>query len=441
MGSGSQCEARSFSASIASKTRHDDAEKPGDAENPGGWCASGAYAFVPDRRHDVQVADPRLAARTGAIEPFRVVEVMEAAWALEAAGRSVVWFCVGEPDFGTPPAVVTAAEQSIHDGRVHYTGSLGLPELREAISDYYAHRLGVAVPASRIVVTTGASGALLMALAATLDPQREIVLADPGYPCNRSFVRLYEGAVRGVAVDSGSNYQLTAALVDSSWTDATAGVLLATPSNPTGTVVPPSELTAIADTVAARGGVLYVDEIYGELVYDRAPSTVLAHTDDVFVINSFSKTFGMTGWRLGWLVTPEWALDAVRSLAQNMYISPPAPSQHGAVAAFTPAVWQVVDERRRAFQERRDVLVAGLRSIGFGVPVRPEGAFYVYADISAFDDDSAVFARRVLEDAGVAVTPGRDFGRNAAERHVRFSYTTSLDQVHEGLDRLATYLT
>jgi aspartate/methionine/tyrosine aminotransferase len=376
-----------------------------------------------------------------AIEPFRVVEVMEAAWALEAAGQSVVWFCVGEPDFGTPSRVVAAAGASTRDGHVHYTGSLGIPELREAISDYYARRLGAAVAPGRIVVTTGASGALLMALAATLDPGREIVLADPGYPCNRSFVRLYEGTVRGVPVDSGSNYQLTAGLVESAWTERTGGVLLATPSNPTGTVVPPAELTAIADTAAARGGVLYVDEIYGELVYDRAPSTVLGHTDDAFVINSFSKTFGMTGWRLGWLVTPEWALDAVRSLAQNMYISPPAPAQYGALAAFTPEVWDVVAERRHAFQERRDVLVAGLRSIGFGVPVQPEGAFYVYADISAFDDDSAVFARRVLQDAGVAVTPGCDFGRNAAERHVRFSYTTSLDQVHKGLDRLAAYLT
>ena len=376
-----------------------------------------------------------------AIEPFRVVEVMEAAWALEAAGRSVVWFCVGEPDFGTPPQVVAAAGASMRDGHVHYTGSLGIPELRDAISDYYARRLGVVVPPSRIVLTTGASGALLMALAATLDPGREIVLADPGYPCNRSFVRLYEGTVRGVPVDSGSNYQLTAGLVDEAWTERTGGVLLATPSNPTGTVVPPAELTAIADTVAAHGGVLYVDEIYGELVYDRAPTTVVGHTDDAFVINSFSKTFGMTGWRLGWLVTPEWALDPVRSLAQNMYISPPAPAQYGALAAFTPEVWDVVAQRRHAFQERRDVLVAGLRAIGFGVPVRPEGAFYVYADISAFDDDSSVFARRVLDDAGVAITPGCDFGRNAAERHVRFSYTTSLQQVHEGLDRLSAYLT
>src|SRR5205823_8386148 len=181
-------------------------------------------------------------------------------------------------------------------------------------------------------------------------------------------------------------------------------------------------------------------EIYGELLFDRAPTSVLTHTDDAFVVNSCSKTFGMTGWRLGWLVTPEWAVDAVRSLAQNIYISPPAPAQYGALAAFTPAVWQVVDERRRAFQERRDRLVAGLREIGFGVPVRPEGAFYVYAEISAFDDDSAAFARRLLLDAGVAVTPGQDFGTNGAERHVRFSYTTSLDQIDEGLARMAAYL-
>ena len=241
-------------------------------------------------------------------------------------------------------------------------------------------------------------------------------------------------------VGAATNYQLTAELVEGAWSERTAGVLLATPSNPTGTVVAPDELVAIADAVAARQGTLYVDEIYGELVYDRSPTTVLAHTDDAFVINSCSKTFGMTGWRLGWMVVPPWAVDAVRTLAQNMFISPPAPAQHGALAAFTPGVWDIVEERRQAFQERRDLLVGGLRSIGFGVAARPEGAFYVYADISAFDADARAFARRLLEDAGVAVTPGLDFGSHGADRHVRFSYTTSLEQIQEGLDRMAAYL-
>jgi aspartate/methionine/tyrosine aminotransferase len=383
----------------------------------------------------------RLAARMATIEPFRVVEVMEAAWELEAAGRSLVWFVAGEPDFGTPPQVVEAAARAAAHGHVHYTASLGIPTLRHAISGYYAERFGVDVSPERVAVTTGASSALLMALAATVDPGGEVVLTDPGYPCNRTFVRLTGGQPVGVAVDGSTNYQLTSDLVAGAWTERTSGVLLATPSNPTGTVVPPAELTAITDLVAARGATLYVDEIYGELVYDRAPSTVLAHTDNAFVINSCSKTFGMTGWRLGWMVVPSWAVEAVRTLAQNVYISPPAPAQHGAVAAFTPSVWQIVEERRQAFQERRDVLVAGLRTIGFRVHARPEGAFYVYADVSAFDTDSAAFARRLLHEAGVAVTPGQDFGTNGADRHVRFSYTTSTENIHEGLERLGAYLT
>jgi len=383
---------------------------------------------------------PHLAARMAAIEPFRVVEVMEAAWELEAAGRSIVWLVAGEPDFGTPAPVVAAAARAAEHGHVHYTASLGIPALRQAISRYYAERLGVDVPADRIAVTTGASGALLMALAATVDAGGEVLLTDPGYPCNRTFVRLNAGVPVGVPVDAATNFQLTTALVAGAWTERTAGVLLATPSNPTGTVVPPAELTAIADLVAARGGTLYVDEIYGELVYDRSPTTVLAHTDDAFVINSCSKTFGMTGWRLGWMVVPPWAVDAVRTLAQNMYISPPAPAQHGALAAFSPEVWAVVEERRQAFQERRDLLVGGLRQIGFGVPALPEGAFYVYADIGAFDDDARAFAQRLLHDAGVAVTPGLDFGTHGADRHVRFSYTTSLAQIEEGLERMSQYL-
>jgi aspartate/methionine/tyrosine aminotransferase len=386
------------------------------------------------------VTDPRLARRNAEIAPFRVVEVMEAAWKLERSGRSVVWLVAGEPDFGTPRAVLEAAAKWADHGRVHYTPSLGIPSLRSAISRSYQERYSVDIAPERIAVTTGASGALLMALAATVDPGREILLTDPGYPCNRSFIRLYDGRVRGIPVDVSSNYQLTAALVGAAWTHQTAGVLLATPSNPTGTIVPPDELAAIADVVAAHRGVLYVDEIYGELVYDRTPTTVLSHTHDAFVINSFSKTYGMTGWRLGWMVMPEWALDAVATLAQKMYISPPAPPQHGALAVFQPEVWNVVEERRAAFQARRDLLVGGLRDIGFGVPILPQGAFYVYADCSAFDDDSSVFARRLLADAGVAVTPGNDFGINAAERYVRMSYTTGIDQIGEALERMGAYL-
>jgi aspartate/methionine/tyrosine aminotransferase len=385
-------------------------------------------------------APAHLAARMARVRPFRVVEVMERAWALERTGRSVVRLLAGEPDFGTPPQVVEAATRAIATGQVHYTSSLGILPLREAISGYYADRFGVDVPLRRVVVTTGASGALLLALAATVDRDEEVLLTDPGYPCNRNLLPLFEGRARGVPVSVGANYQLTADLVARHWGDATRGVLVASPSNPTGTVVPPAELAAVVDEVHARGGVCYVDELYGELVYDRPPATVLAQREDLFVVNSFSKTFGMTGWRLGWMVVPDWAVDAVERLAQNVYISPPVPAQHGALAAFTPAVWDLVEERRRAFQRRRDVLVAGLRDIGFGVPVTPQGAFYVYAECDRFAADSAELVQRLLVEAGVAATPGDDFGEHEAHRHLRFSYTTALEQVTEALDRMATLL-
>jgi aspartate/methionine/tyrosine aminotransferase len=383
--------------------------------------------------------NPAPARRTGAITPFRVVDVMEAAWAAERAGRSIVHLEVGEPDFGTPPAVVEAAAKAIADGRVRYTSSLGMPELREAISGYYADRFGIDVPARRVVVTTGASGALLLALAATVDRDDRVLLADPGYPCNRNLIRMCEGTPVGLPVGPDTDYQLTAGLVADGWAAKTRAVLLASPSNPTGTLVPPKELAAIAAEADGRGGVCFVDEIYGELVYDRAPATVLAETDTPFVINSFSKTFGMTGWRLGWMVCPEWALSALESLAQNAFISAPAPSQYGGLAAFTPEVWATVEERRRAFAARRDVLVEGLRAAGFGVPVMPQGAFYIYARSDDLDSNSMRLASRLLDEAGVAAVPGLDFGDHRPEAHMRFSYTTSLDQIREGVRRLGAW--
>jgi aspartate/methionine/tyrosine aminotransferase len=380
-----------------------------------------------------------VARRMAAITPFRTVDVMEAAWAAERAGRSIVHFEVGEPDFGTPPPVVEAASKAIANGRVHYTSSLGIPELREAISGYYADRFGVDVPARRVVVTTGASGALLLALAATIDRDDQVLLADPGYPCNRNLIRLCEGDPVGLPVGALTDYQLTAGLVADGWTPRTRAVLLATPSNPTGTMVAPGELAAIAGEAERRGGVCFVDEIYGELVYDRAPATILASTDRAFVINSFSKTFGMTGWRLGWMVCPDWALREVETLAQNAYISAPAPAQYGGLAAFTPEVWATVEERRQAFAARRDVLVDGLRAAGFGVPVMPQGAFYIYARCDTLDSDSMRLAHRLLDEAGVAAVPGLDYGDHEPHAHMRFSYTTSLDQIEEGVRRLTAW--
>lgn len=382
----------------------------------------------------------RLAARTLDISPFRVVEVMERAWLLERSGRSVIRLCVGEPDFGTPEAVVEAARRSMRGGAVHYTSSLGLPPLRDAISGYYAERFGLDVPARRIVVTTGASGALLLALAATVERGDDVLLADPGYPCNRHFVRTFEGRAAPIPVGPDTGYQLTADLVEQHWTDATRSVLAATPANPTGTTIAPAELASIISVVEARDGVAFVDEIYGELVFDAAASTVLSASDDVFVVNSCSKTFGMTGWRVGWLVCPEWALDAIEALAQNLYIAPPTPSQWAARAAFSPDVWEIVADRRDQFRTRRDLLVDGLTSIGFHVPVRPSGAFYIYADCSNLAVDSSELVTRLLDEAGVAVTPGNDFGDHRAAQHVRFSTTRPVDQLTEALDRMARVL-
>ena len=383
-----------------------------------------------------RLTDRRLAARAEDIGPFRVVEVMEQAWALEAAGRSIVHLTAGEPDFGTPPQVVEAASRAIADGRVSYTSSIGIPALREAISGYYAERFGVDVPASRIVVTSGASAALLLAFGATLEAGDEVILSDPGYPCNRNLIRLYDAEAVGAPVGPAENYQLSIDAVAAKWSDRTRGVLICSPSNPTGTMIDAADLAELVRWTTDRSGIAFVDEIYGELVYDRAPSTALSSTSDVFVVNSFSKTFGMTGWRLGWLVCPEWALDAVTRLAQNLYISPPTPAQFGALAAFTPEVRAIVEERARLFRERRDLLVAGLRQLGFGVATMPQGAFYVYAGCDRFASDSTEFVDRLLNEAGVAVVPGNDFGVFEAERHVRLSYTTSLDQIHEALARL-----
>jgi aspartate/methionine/tyrosine aminotransferase len=383
---------------------------------------------------------PSLAARTTSVEPFRVMEMADGAWKLAEQGRDVIFLLAGEPDFGTPPQAVAAAARSAAGGRVPYTSSAGIPELRAAIARTYGERYGVDVPAERVVVTTGASAALLLALGATVDPGREVVMGDPTYPCNRNLVHTFDGVARCVPVGAATAYQLTAADVAGAWGERTVGALLATPSNPTGTTVPHPELCAIADTVAARRGTLFVDEIYGELVYDAAPSTILTHTADAFVVNSFSKTFGMTGWRLGWLVCPEWALDAVTRLAQNAYISPPAPSQAAGLACFTPEVWAIVEERRQEFRARRDLLVEGLRALGFGVPIVPQGAFYVYADSSAFGDDSGAVAQRILEACGVACTPGADFGLAEGHRHVRFSYTASAARIAEALDRMAKEL-
>jgi aspartate/methionine/tyrosine aminotransferase len=289
-------------------------------------------------------------------------------------------------------------------------------------------------------VTPGASGALQLATAVLLAPGEALLMADPGYPCNRHFARLVEARAVGVPVGPESGYQLTAAQVEAHWTVETAAALVASPSNPTGTVVERAEMAAIAEVVHRRGGRLLVDEIYNGLVYEGDVTTALAITDEAFVINSFSKYFGMTGWRIGWLVAPPAYVRDLEKLAQNLFISAPTPSQYAALAALRPETLAIAEARRQAFRERRDFLLPALRELGFRIPVTPQGAFYLYADISAFGSDSHRFAMDLLERAGVAVTPGLDFGSNAPERHVRFAYTTSLPRLEEAVARIGTYL-
>ncbi|MET0346188.1 MAG: pyridoxal phosphate-dependent aminotransferase [Casimicrobiaceae bacterium] len=382
----------------------------------------------------------RLAARVAEIAPFHVMEVQTAARALEAAGRSIVHMEIGGPDFPTPAPVIEAAQRAIAAGGVYNTSALGLPELRTAIAAHYATHYGVEVAPERVIVTAGSSAALLLVMALLVNRDDRILLADPGYPCTRHFVRVLEGDPHGIPVGADTGYQLTANLIERNWSPSSRGVLVASPSNPTGTTVPRAEMAKIAKVVRALGGQLIVDEIYLGLTYDGDPVSALAVDDDAFIVSSFSKYFNMTGWRLGWIVAPERHVRDLEKLAQNLYISPPTPSQRAALACFLPETLAIVEARRQAFHARRDFLVPALRELGFGVPVMPGGGFFVYADITKFSDDSERFCREVLEGAGVALTPGIDFGRHRAQDHVRFSYTIGEPQLAEAIARLRAFL-
>jgi aspartate/methionine/tyrosine aminotransferase len=381
-----------------------------------------------------------LAQRMGAIEPFHVMEILARAKALEAQGRSIVHMEVGEPDFPTPRPICAAGIRALERGDLYYTAATGTPELRRAVARYYSSRYGVEVPAERIVITSGSSAALLLALGVLVDPGTEVLLSDPGYPANRHFVSLLSGLPVNVPVGPDSNYQMTPELLERSWSDRTVAALVATPSNPTGTVIPPASIARMAAFAAERGGSLLVDEIYHGLVYEGETRSALEASGDVFVINSFSKYFGMTGWRLGWIVAPERYVRDIDKLAQNVYLSPPAPAQHAALAAFEPETLAILDARREEFRVRRNYLVPALRALGFDIPQSPQGAFYIYAGCSRFTDDSYAFAVDLLEEAGVAITPGIDFGAHRAAEHVRFAYTSSVERLQEGVARIATFL-
>ncbi len=380
---------------------------------------------------------PSYSARSRAIEPFHVMALLARANELQASGHDVIHLEIGEPDFTTAAPIVAAGQAALANGHTRYTAARGLPQLREAISGFYAQRYGVNIDPQRILITPGGSGALLLASSLLVDPGKHWLLADPGYPCNRHFLRLVEGAAQLVPVGPEVRYQLTAELVERYWDHDSVGALVASPANPTGTLLSRAELAGLSQALRQRGGHLVVDEIYHGLTYGVDAVSVLEVDDDAFVLNSFSKYFGMTGWRLGWLVAPPAAVPELEKLAQNLYISASTIAQHAALACFEPSAIEIFEQRRHEFQRRRDFLLPALRELGFGIAVEPEGAFYLYADISAFGGDAFAFCRHFLETEHVAFTPGLDFGRYQASHHVRFAYTQSLPRLQQAVERIA----
>jgi aspartate/methionine/tyrosine aminotransferase len=377
------------------------------------------------------------AARVAEIEPFRVVEVLERATQLAARGADIVHMAAGEPDFPTAGPIIEAGRAALARGATHYSQAAGIPELREALSGHYAATYGLDIPPSRIMVTPGASGALLLIAALLMNPGDGMLMTDPGYPCNRHFMRLVEGRGQLVPVGAESNYQLNAELAAAHWRDNTIGAMVASPANPTGTALSRDELAALSAAVRGRNGYLLVDEIYHGLGYEAETPSVLEVDPDAFVINSFSKYFGMTGWRLGWLVAPEDAVAEMEKMAQNLFISMSTMAQHAALAGFEPATREILEERREIFRRRRDFLLPAVQELGFAVPCKPQGAFYIYADAGRFTDDSQQFCLHLLEEHGIALTPGVDFGHHLANRHLRFSYTTGMERLEVAVERLA----
>ena len=377
--------------------------------------------------------------RAEEITPFEVMDVLSRAHALEAAGRRVVHMEIGEPDFTAPAPVVEAGVRALREGRTAYTPALGLAALREAIAAFYEEKFGLRIDAGRVAITAGASGGLLCTAALYVDPGDEILVPDPGYPGYRHFVRAFEGVARALPVRAETQFQPSLGMVRAAWGPRTKGVLLGSPANPTGTLIDPEVLRQIASFVAERGGVLLVDEIYQGLVYGDAcpaPFSALGLPGNVAVINSFSKYFCMTGWRLGWVVLPEAAVRGFEKLAQHLFISAPSAAQYAAIAAFSPESLTILEERRREFARRRDFVVPALRSANLRVPAEPRGAFYVYADCGR---DSREYCLELLEREAVAATPGVDFGANGTGRFVRFAYTRSMEDLAEAAARLKRF--
>ena len=387
-----------------------------------------------------ETKQPTMSRRAREAQPFRAMVFGERADEMIARSISVIKLSLGEPDFGAPPAVRDAMREQ-YDGRaLPYTAALGLPELRRAIADFYHERHHVDIDPRRIVITAGGSAALLLATALTVDPGDEVIVADPSYPCNRELIRSFEGVVVDVPTSAATRFHLNAELVDRAWSERTKAVMVTSPSNPTGTTIDFDVLKGVCDLARFRGAWRIIDETYLDLA-DREPDgsevrSALLADPDAIICNSFSKFFGMTGWRLGWAVVPEYTIEAVDDLATNYYLCAHTPTQHAALACFTPESLAVCEERRQELLARRRIVVSGLERIGLPLEVVPNGAFYAYFSVAGTGLDAWTFCERALEEAHVALTPGRDFGPATADTHVRLSYAASREALTEGLSRL-----
>jgi len=382
----------------------------------------------------------RLASRTDHVVPFYAVEVFKQANQLNALGRDVISLGIGEPDFTAPPQVVETLARAAKASLSGYTSPAGLAVLREAIALYYKDHFSAQVDPERVIITSGASGALLLATMALINPGDEILMPDPSYPANQNFILGAGGIPRLIPCSAEQRFQLSARHIREHWGPATRGVLIASPSNPTGTTIAYEDLKELVAEVRQRGGFIIMDEIYLGLYYGDVPRSALTIDDDIVVINSFSKYFHMTGWRLGWLIAPADMIPAIEKLAASLAICAPTLAQHAAVTCFEPDVMRIYENRRLSFKQRRDYLLPEFERLGLHVPVAPDGAFYIYADISRYSGDSDAFSHQLLHEASVAAVPGRDFGPAHARHTMRFSYATGLDRLQEAVSRMEGFL-
>ncbi len=363
------------------------------------------------------------------------MQLLERAKELEAEGKTVIHMEIGEPDFATPDAVIRAAKSHLDHHDQFYTPSTGAPELQQALSDWYADEYGIDIAAERILITPGTSGAFSMIYAVLLEAGESVLLPDPGYPCQRNFIRLAGGEPINVPVGPDSRYHLSGELIQKNWQTGTRAAVVINPGNPTGTLIAPEELERIAAVCREHGGYLISDEIYHGLTYGAKAPCALAFDEQAIVVNGFSKRWAMTGWRVGWIIVPDNLIDACRRVMQNIFIAAPTLSQYAAIAALKEQ--QSVGEMCRTYNERRQFLLAELPRLGFDIVVEPQGAFYIYANVEKLTDNAKTFCWRLLEEKGIAITPGEDFGTFRANSHVRFSYATGMDALQEGVRRLA----